>query len=86
MKEKIKKKPILFYSRVIAPVGQLAAQAPHSMQASGFATTDLSSLISNTVGVAGHTFTQVPHPVHFSGSTFGGITLPFSLNNVRNAL
>jgi hypothetical protein len=63
----------MFHSNVIALSGQLASQAPHSMQSSGFATFAFPSIIVKTFGSAGQTSKQSPRPAHFSLSTIGGI-------------
>jgi len=51
----------------MAPPGQLVAQAPHSMHASGSATRTFPPSSSSTPW--GQTSVHSPHPEHFSGST-----------------
>jgi hypothetical protein len=65
---------IFFYSILIACSGQASTHTPQSMQASG-----LTCAFSSTIEMAslGHSLTQDSQAVHFSLSTFAGITQPF---------
>jgi hypothetical protein len=62
------------YSILIACSGQASTHTPQSMQASGF-----TCAFSSTIEMAslGHSLTQASQAVHFSLSTFAGITKPF---------
>jgi len=57
----------------MAPFGQAASQALHSMQSCGLATTALLSTMSKTL--AGQTSAQAPTPLHLDLSTVGGISV-----------
>lgn len=57
----------------MAPFGQAASQALHSIQSCGLATTALPSTMSKTL--AGQTSAQAPTPLHFALSTVGGISI-----------
>ena len=64
------------YGTLIAPSGQEASQARHSVQSAGLTTWALPPLISITL--AGQTSAHVPTPLHFLRSTTGGILHPLS--------
>jgi hypothetical protein len=66
------------YSMLIACSGQASMQTPQSMQASGLTFAFPSSIEMASLG---HSSTQDSQPVHFSLSTFAGITRPFPKNN-----
>lgn len=55
----------------MALLGQAVSQALQSAQSFGLANTHFPFLISNAP--VGQTFTHSPHPLHLSGSIFGGI-------------
>ena len=55
----------------MASSGQFSTQDSHSTQASASVTLDLlSSRVKHSLG---QTSTQLPQPVHFASSTFGGM-------------
>jgi hypothetical protein len=58
---------------VMASTGQLAAQAPHSMQASLSA--KQAFWFSTLKTVWGQTISHIPQPMHFSASSFKVVTL-----------
>lgn len=63
----------LFYSMTsMAASGQLTSQALQVIHSLWFTGLDFSSPLTSTISKTstGHVSTQVPHPVHFSKSTF----------------
>lgn len=59
----------------MAPVGQFSSQEPHSMQDSGYTTSETSETLK-TVGSAGQTEAHVPQAIHVSLLTTGYIEYP----------
>jgi hypothetical protein len=63
-----------FYGKLIAPLGQAASQAWHSVHSSALTNAAFSFAIS--MHSVGQMLTHSPHPSHFSESNTGGILNP----------
>lgn len=66
----------------IAPLGQPSTQTPHSVQSSGRAFTETSSISKHPLGQSS---AQIPHAVHISGFTTAAMCVSFlSRPTIRN--